>query len=190
MAKIRLNQTHREALRRFAREHVACVPEQKARDTTYRKASTGVRRDVEKQFPTTDMEILARYKVAKPDTCIRGGSPSGQFTAFTFDSKEDAPFVPDRCCSSRSISFAQSTVTAIEAFEVADAALKKAREAKLAAYEALITSARTFEEVVEIWPAAAALADRIGAPSTAIVALSEDVAALIRNDNAGAAEAA
>lgn len=191
MAKTRLNQTHRQALVRFAVDNVSCPDEQEARDRDYAAAADLVKADVEKRFVPKDMAVLQKYEAARADHCIQGGSPEGMFLRFQFDSDDDrAPLVPARYCSSRSIPFSDKTAAAIQLVEKSDEALKRAKQAKIEAYKALIFSARTYEEVLEIWPAAAALSDRIGSPSTALAALSDDIAALIRNDNAGSVAAA
>jgi hypothetical protein len=186
MAKTRLNQAHREMLLRFATDNLSCPAEEKARAKAYERASRLVRDAVEKRFPSDDMAVLTKYNCSYPDACIRGGSPSGQFVGFQFDKKEDAPIVPDHGCSSRSIGFTQATVDAIEAFEKANNLLKDARQKKIDAYRTLIGTARSFEEITAVWSAAEALAEKIVARTTALIALSPEVVEFIRDDNAGA----
>jgi hypothetical protein len=191
MASIRLNKTHRDVLMTFAKANVSCPDEQSVRDEHYNHAANGVKADVEKRFPAKDMAVLKKYGVAGPDYCINGGTPEGMFLRFDFDREDPrAPLVPGRYCSTRSIPFSSETASAIMECDRADEVLAKARKTKMEAYKALIFSARTYEEILDVWPAAAALSDRIGSPSTAVVALSEDVARLIRKDNAGSAIAA
>ncbi len=184
--RTRLNETHRSLLRKFAQEHTACPKEQKARDKTYERASRLVREAIEKRFPPADMAVLLKYEVAAPDLCIQGGSPSGQFVGFEYTAAEDAPTVPRRYCSSRSIPFTQTAVDAIESYTKAKDACEIALTKKLDAYSTLIRTARTFEEVVDVWPAVAALREQIVVPSTALIALSPETVDFIRSDNAGA----
>lgn len=186
MAKTRLNGNHRDLLRRFAMENVRCEAERKAFDRAYAKAAKLVRDAVEKKYPTDEMAVLAKHNVAKPDTCIRGASADGRVIPFNFKSSEDAPVCPQTYCSTRAIPFSQATVDAVLAYDRAKIALDKAEEDKKGKYLSLIRSATTFEEVVDIWPAAETLRERICAPSTAVIALSDDVRAFIRRDNAGA----
>lgn len=185
MAKTRLNMRHREVLRHFASENIVCDVEQKARDKAYAKASKLVRSAVETRFPVRDMEVLKKYSVAEPDKCINGGTPAGNFIRFNFDTDDESPLCPSRYCSSRSISFNQNTVDAIQALEKASNELEKAKSEKYTAYRSLIASCVTFEELIEVWPAAEALRDRICAQSTAVIALSDDLREFIKNDNAG-----
>lgn len=187
MAKTRLNGNHRHLLRQFANDNLSCPAEKKARDRAYAKAAKLVSEIVRKKFPVADMAILSKYEVGAPDACINGTAPDGRFLRFTFDAEDSLiPVVPNRYCSTRAMAWTVTATEAIDAFEKANNALDKALEAKRVNYQALINSARTFEEVVSVWPAAEALRDKIGAPSTALVALSDDVAAFIRSDNAGA----
>lgn len=185
MAKTRLNVGHRDALRHFASTNINCDAEQKARDKAYAKAAKAVRAAVEKRFPVRDMAILEKYSVASPDKCIKGGNPAGAFVRFSFDHKDDGPLCPSRSCGTRSIPFDQATCDAIDSLQKANDVLEKARTAKYAAYKSLVASAVTFEEVLEIWPAAEALRERICARSTALVALSDDIRQFIQTDNAG-----
>ncbi|MEM8553010.1 MAG: hypothetical protein AAGF45_11575, partial [Pseudomonadota bacterium] len=61
-----------------------------------------------------------------------------------------------------------------------------ALERKQKEYRTLIASAKTFEEVVGIWPAAEAVRPAIEGTMTALSVLSEDLCAKIKADNAGA----
>lgn len=187
MAKTRLNETHRGLLRDFAEGSVASPKVQSLRDKAYAKAARLVSEEVQKRFPPDKMATLAEYGCAAPDFCIRGGAPTGQFLAFRFDAADAlAPMVPAFNCSSRSIPFSARAVEAIEACTKAADTLKKARDEKLTAYRSLIITARTFEDVIAVWPAAEALRDKIVRSSTSLVALSDDVVSFIRADNAGA----
>lgn len=185
MAKTRLNAHHRDALRRFADEHISCPKEDAANTKAYERASKLVREDAEKKYPPSDMAVLEKYDAAGKDTCINGGNPSGVFVRFQFTEDEHAPTMPSRYCSSRSISFTQRAADAIDAYEKAKNALEKARSEKLTKYRSLIETARYYEDVLEVWPAAAVLADRITPAATALVTLSDDVKTFIKSDNAG-----
>jgi hypothetical protein len=186
MGKTRLNQHHRDILRSFADQVVKCPAEQKARDKAYAKATDGIRRSCEKQFPAADMAVLAKYGVTTSDLNLEGGSPEGKFIRFSFDRDDEAPPRPGHRYNISRISFDAKASQAIEDYDLAAAALKKARDAKLADYKALITAAVTFEDVLDVWPAAAALAEKIRQQQTALVVLSADKIAAIRADNAGA----
>lgn len=186
--KTRLNQHHRGLLRTFANKGIACPHEQKIRDKAYAKAAKLVSEGASKKFPAADMSILAKYSVAEPDTCLRGGTPDGRFIVFNFDDADPLmPVLPIASCGSRPFAWNIATVEAVESFDKAQHALKKARAEKLEKYRALIMAARTFEEVVAVWPATETLREQIAHQSTALVALSNDVAQFIRTDNAGAA---
>jgi hypothetical protein len=190
MAKTRLNVTHRLALKNFAKENISCPAEEAAVERTYELAAAMVASAVQSKFPLADMAVLERYDVATQDECIRGGTPSGTFIGFEFRDDRPAPLVPDRSCGSRSIPFSQDCTDAIVAYDRAKSILEKARAAKYEKYQALVNSARYFEDVVEIWPAAKELADKICKQSTSLVALSDDVRAFIATDNAGQRAAA
>lgn len=185
MAKTRLNSGHREILMRFADENMACPKEDAANAKAYEKASKYVREEAQKKYPIEDMTVLEKYGAAGRDTCINGGTPAGTFIRFEFTADDHAPVMPSSYCSSRSISFTQKASDAIDAYEKAHSALKKVRYEKHTKYRSLIETARYFEDVIEVWPAAAALSARITPSSTALVTLSDDVKTFIKSDNAG-----
>lgn len=185
MAKTRLNMNHRDVLRQFAKENISCPKEEAANAKAYEKASRLVREESQKKYPLEDMLVLEKYEVAKRDLCINGGNPTGTYVNFEFLAEADAPLMPKRYCSSRSISFSQKAADAIAAYELTKDALEKARSAKLIKYRSLIETARYFEDVIEVWPAVASLASRITPSATALVTLSDDVREFIKSDNAG-----
>lgn len=176
--KTRLNQTHRDILRGFADKAIECKVEQKARDRFYAKASEAVRRCIEKQYPAAEMAILTKYGASANKHAVE--------VRFEFDATDEVPPRPSGRYDAGRVSFDAKASEAIDAFELADAALKKARDTKLSDYRALINSAKTYEDVLDVWPAAAALAERIKHQQTSLVVLSADKIAAIRADNAGA----
>lgn len=186
MAKTRLNQTHRDILRGFADKAIKCPAEQKARDKAYGRAADAVRRCIEKQFPAADMLVLGRYGVAGVDATIEGGSPEGKYVRFCFDKDDDIPTRPKLTHYGTSrVSLDAKAVGLVDEYDLAAEALKKAREAKLTDYKALVACAKTFEDILDVWPAAMAVAERIKRQQTALVILSADKIAAIRSDNAG-----
>lgn len=185
MAKTRLNQTHRDILCGFAKKAVECKAEQKVRDRLYAKAAVAVRRCIEKQFPAADMAVLAKYGASANTPIVNGGSPEGRFMSFVFDKNDEAPVRPSRY-NAALVNFDAKATEAIDAFELAADALIKARETKLSDYRALIASAKTFEDVLDVWPAASAVAEQIVHRPTSLAALSAEQIAAIRADNAGA----
>lgn len=186
MAKTRLNQTHRDILRGFAEKAIECKAEQKTRDKLYAKAAGAVRRCIEKQYPASDMAVLANYGVTSNDAIVDGGSPEGRFTRFAFDQNDEIPARPKVRYDAARVNFDAKATEAIDAYDLAADALKKARAAKLSDYNALIASAKTFEDILDVWPAAAAVSERIKRQQTSLAVLSAEKIAAIRADNAGA----
>ena len=183
MAKNRLLMRHKNMLNRFAKQNVTAPKEAAKRARAYERAAKLVRADVEKKYPPADMEMLVKYSVAKPDTCINGGSPTGQFIAFEFENTADAPMVPNRYCSTRSIPFTKATVEAIEKYDLAKTEDESAKEKILADYRGLIDGSRYFEDLLQIWPGAEVMRERICAKTHAISILSEETIERIRSHN-------
>ena len=188
MTKTRLTKTHRAKLMHFAKEKIN-VPETKAREAAYLQAAIMVSEDIKKVFPAKDTDVLRRYKVAKRAALIKGCSPEGQFIDFTFEyTCDQAPWAPDLYNALWSLKLRKATVSAIEKFKTAQYAEEKKISEKLDAYNALVQSAKTFEDVVDVWAGAEALRGKICAQKTALSALSKDQISFIKADNAGAGD--
>lgn len=193
MAKTRLNGHHRDMLTAFAEKAVECKSEQRARDKAYERAEKAVIHCIEKQFPADDMAVLAKYDLARTENQVNGGDPNGASVHFTFDGGDANERIPPRprgrnhyYSDAQSVSFDAKTKDLIDSYDLAQHALDEARNKKLTNYKALIRTAVTFEDVLDVWPAAAVLSEKIKRQQTSLVVLSADVIANIRADNAGA----
>ena len=181
MAQKRLNENHRRVLIDYAEQVVDCPKEKAATKKAYDAVAPLVTALVEKMFPPADMAVCKKYDAAWPDTCIKMQMPGGLVDQFTYESEEVAPLVARHNCS-RQIYLADHKLTA--KFEVWVSAAKhytETKEALLEKYRAFIRNAKTFEEVLEVWPEAAAIAGRIH--FNLPIALSEDDLALIKRDS-------
>jgi len=187
MARTRLLVSAKDSLRRFARQNVAASKEQKALDAAYSKAAKLLMPIIEKRFPTADMELLNKYKVARRDTCIRCVNENGRVVQFDF-TNDDAPLLPDRYCSSRNSTVTKACLSAIDDWLVKRDACEKAEKKILDQYFALIEATRYAEDIIEIWPASEpALAPYVELRKQKLpVAVSPDTIAFIRKNNAGA----
>lgn len=185
MAKCRLNETYRNLLRAFAEDNLV-IPEKEKMDKAWRKASELTQACVEKQYPPADMALLKKYGVATDDTCFQGADPDGLFLRIEVDKETPEILVPyNGGCHSRTIKFDAKTRDAVGAYEKAIVAYNEARNKKLTMYRSLIRASYYFEDVVEVWPAAEALRDKICQSSKALVALNPDIISFIKSDNAG-----
>lgn len=184
MSKTRLNQGIRDNLMRFVRSNYVPEKEQKTLYAAYAKAASLVRASVDNQFAPDEMAILVKHQVARADTCILCVSQAGQNIGFDFN-KEDAPMLPNRYCSSRSISVNAKCVKAIEDWELAKDGVKKARQEAERNYRALIYGARNAEAILEVWPAASQILDPfIASRSGGLPApLDEDALKFIQKSN-------
>jgi hypothetical protein len=191
MAKKRLNQYHRRTLITFAEENVKCEEEHMAMIASYNAACIAVRSVVEAKYPPSDMKLLDKYSVARNDQCIKGArvdnGSSDVVIGFEFITEEEAPLVPcTGSCKSRVYPYDADTAELVLEYARNKLIFEKAVETKKQAYRALIWDSRYFEDILEVWPAAEALRERIGAPETALTRLSPELADFIRTDNAGA----
>ncbi|MDE2096543.1 MAG: hypothetical protein KGL39_04795 [Patescibacteria group bacterium] len=200
MAQTRLLESHRSALRDLARRVVDVPAETKAEESAYQRCVPLVRKAVEKVFVPADMAVFAKYELARTDRCLNFQLTAGgyelartdrclnfQLTAagveqFCFREGDGMTVPSNRGCSSRIYMADDRTTDAITKWKLAYDAQKNAREKKLEEYINFINSARSFEQVLEIWPEASELAPRI--QSNLPVAVSEDTLASIKRDSA------
>lgn len=181
MAKTRLNEDSRMALRQLMNEIVVCPKEQAAVDKAYAAAEPLVRRLVEKKYPPKDMEVLKRHDVGGIDDCIKLKlSTDYNIEQFLF-AKGTGPYVAKATYYGQiydGTSCAKQVGAWVRATEKRDEAL----ETKRLDYKALIANSRYFEDVAEVWPEAEQLRDKICTKNKALTTLSDDVIKRIKKD--------
>lgn len=181
MAKIRLNGAYRDKLNSLAQKLVSCPAEKGTMEAAYTIAAHLVRQMVEAVLPRADMLILQKYDRAQVDDCIRTTLTAGGMVQFNFD-KGTGPLSP----GCRTFLADEATTHALTAYRTANGKYHETLQAKLSDYNAVIYTARYFEDVVEIWPEAEQLRSSFG--TFAVSMVTGDVIARIRQDMATRAE--
>lgn len=177
MAKRRLLEWMRDTLNAHVCNNVDPAVERKAMDTAYRKVAPMVTRLVAKKYKPADMEVLAKYEVSHLDSCIRLTLPDARVVEFNYRDGEGVVTALGKCYS-RMYLADDLLASAFDTYVAAKDAHEKETKRRVAAYYALIRSAATVEDLVEVWPEAAALL-----PATQIMApLTDEQLALIRAD--------
>ena len=176
---IRMNEALRERLNKEVTQLVHLPELGRAEMEAYNNAAPLVREAVEKKYPQKDMKICAKYEAASVDDCIKLQLTAGGVQEFRFIEKT-GPLVVKKTYSGQVYLADDPTTTAVldwvEAHETHDKQLRALRND----YHALIQSAKTLEEVLEIWPEVAGV--ELYARSNALTILSADVIARIRAD--------
>lgn len=180
MAKTRLNQGHREFLRKLMQEIVTCPEEVAEVEKTYAAAEPLVRKAVEAKYPAKDMKVLRRYEAAKQDDCIKLQLSAGGVEMFHF--KPDTGPIVAKVTYQGAIYLAdEKTTDAVQNWIAArEIASKRIRE-KHTDYEALIEGTNYLEDIEAVWPEAAELRKRIAKQLPAV--LSEEVVKRIKADS-------
>lgn len=175
MANLRLTAYARSTLRDLALKLVNCPAERQALESAYVIASRAIRAAAEAKYPPRDMAVLKKYEKAGIDDCIRISVDPGKISRFTFKDGT-GPLMPD--C--KIIILSDTQLASFLDWVDAGTALGTAEKIKLGDYYSLIASARTLEQVVEVWPEAERVRSDIG--GNAISVLSDDVLDRIRAD--------
>ena len=186
MAKKVLNNRHRESLQFLAAKLVKQSQDRAALDAAYEAAAEVVASIVEAKFPKADMEVLKRYNVGRVDRCIYVSPGYGGMQQFHFrDDDNRAPHVPDRWCNNRTPHLLTDEQAAIiDAWVTAEREYKASVDKRKGDFFALISVSRTFEDLVEVWPAAAQLREKICGANTALTTINDDVIARLKADPA------
>lgn len=178
---IRMNDALRERLNKLVETTVTFPDLDSAIDQLYRDAAPLVWKAVEAKYPQKDMKICAKYEAASVDDCIDLQLTAGGVNRFHFR-KGTGPLVVKKTYHNQVYLADEDTTNAVLAW--LDAVDKRNENVKAVQndYRALIKSARTLEEIIEIWPQAEEVSQY--ARSQALTVLSEDVIARIKADAA------
>lgn len=186
-----LNKEMRDTLALFAKDNVKCPEEQAALDAAYEKAKPHVLTAVTSVFPVKDMKVLAKYGAAVRRMGFNYGGYYDRESSFHFRTEAEAPLVPRHTMHDNNFEWPKDVRELMDAYVLARQAHRKAVDDKLRDYRQLIVGARTFNEVVAVWPAAEVLRARL-IPATvgqrALAVLSAEAIERIKKDNAGAVQ--
>jgi len=183
----RLSQGDRDVLYRFALKCVKETQDTSELDAAYDAAAQVVHDALIEKYPQKDMKVLARYDAAVSDACVYVSKGYYDYDQFCFrEGDKRIPLRPTgRGCNSRNAFMLEggrediySTYT--KAKGAHDAAVKQ----RYNDYKALIYAAKTFNEVVEVWPQADNLRTTIVGSHSALVVLSSEVVERIKADPA------
>jgi hypothetical protein len=182
MKKIRLNNTHRDLLRQYGQDTIAALIDRKEEKALYAKLIDGANKAIRKKYPEEHMVVLRQYDLATINYWLKFQFPSGRVDGFSFDGKDPLADMPSRYRS-------DDVYPVSEAFEKAFddyAAVRKLNQdnerTKYAAFESLISSAKTVEDVMEVIELPPDLLERFGRKCTALVALSRDDLTRLKKD--------
>ncbi|MGX1098877.1 hypothetical protein [Amorphus sp. MBR-141] len=187
MTALKLNKDRRKILRDFADKSVTYPEQESVIEGTYRRALGLVRSEMAKRYPEADMEVLRHYKCAEHVQAVFIADVGrDRHVTFTLRQADRQSITRPRVNYGAAEVMSAETYEAVVTHNAAIGAHRRALDEKLTNYRRLIHGARTLEEVLDVWPAAAAVADEVRAASGALMPLSQDVRDFIASDNAGA----
>lgn len=179
----RLNSSHKEVLLKFAEEQTLKFFPMTEINAEEKELAKMVVAEVKARYPEKDMVILEKYRLAKVNQVfyVRSSKSTGDKyplklpTGLLIPTNEytaDDVYIPvDHP--------AHGTYTKL---------LKLTRDRefgikeKMKNYQALMASATSFKQVVEIWPEAKVFEDRFGHRNTALAVLNDDIITQIHKD--------
>lgn len=177
MANRKLLQWMRERLQQHAEKIVAPATETKAMEAAYKKVMPLARALVQNKYPPADMKVLLKYKTAHPEGSLKLQFPNGVVTQFHFQA-DDSPLHPSSCRYGEIFLADAALASAIEKYQSTQDAYVSERKKRLDAYRALTLGASYVEDVIEVWPEAAAVLPA-GSPP---IALGPEQIALVKAD--------
>lgn len=179
MTRVRLNGLTRDRLIALSQELVGCPVEKDRLEAAYDRAEPLVRAAVLAKYPVSDMLVLEKYDCAEVDDCIKLQLTAGGVDKFQFDAGT-GPLVAETTTSGAIYLADEETTHAFEEWKVASDAYNACIRQKLGDYRTLVTTARTLEDVTEIWPEAERVRPMM--QSHALSALTSDAIERIKSD--------
>ena len=151
--KRRLNAGLRMSLRALFIEHVRIPPSAREAEL-YREAEPIVRAAVAQKFPPADMEICAKYGKASVDDCIKLMLCTGVVILFRFAPKT-GPVVASHTYNDQIYAVPDASHSEIldEWFHLYEERNKQ-QASSIDAFTAFVHQARTFGDVLNLWPGA------------------------------------
>lgn len=176
--KIPLSNTRRDVIREYGSKHIKAgidrSKEQKQLAVMLKEANTTIRR----KYPEADMAVLRKYALSQVDRCLKFQMPSGRVDGFTFNADCEVADIPYR----KSCYYGNGDVFPVsEAFEKAfdlHAELKsdadKLEHEKHQQFISFLNACRTVDDLLEVIPLPEDIRKRLGADSTALVAVTAE----------------
>lgn len=184
----RLSKRDRAILTEFAAKQVSGTEPTDALDAAYELAADAISAKVMADNPPRDMKVLKRYNLANKDQCIFISQGKGWgYSRFRFregDGRVHLRAIRWGGCDRNPILLEGEAAAAFGKYTAAAKAWDAAISDRLGDYKALIQSARTFNELVDAWPAAEGVRAQIFGTGTAIQVMNPDVARRIKQDAA------
>jgi len=186
----RLAERDRDALMIFAKKQIEATEDRVTLDTAYEAAADAIAALVRKENPPAEMKVLAKYNLAGADGCISISSGGGDFQQFDFN--KDDPRIPMRPYSRRGCGYGNRSPILMDdatheihkAYAGELAKSLEQRQKRYNDFNALIWGTTTFNALVEVWPAADAMREKIVGSSTALSVLSDEVIDRLKADPA------
>ena len=175
----------KDALLLLAKRQVQETEPSKAIDKAYAPAARIMAKHMKGRFPPADMLVLQKYSFSRIDTCQYYTNGAGGYQRFEFRAGDDVPLVAGRNCNnSNPYLLTEAEYETVDAYNKARQAFKKSIGARFDDLSALIKSSKKFNELAAVWGGAEELRDKIVTTGGALVTLSEEVIARIKNDPA------
>lgn len=180
--KIRLNKDMRLELTKYAEGLISFPEDEAAIEELYKIAQGAAREAIQQRYPLNDMLILQRYDQARQRDSYRFSLDAFNQIQFQFK-PETGPLACSTGWSNPPIS-CPNGYRKIEDHYKAVKALGLKKNQLLSDYKNLIASARTLEELIEVWPEAEVMRDSLEgrAGRRAISCLSSEAIERIKAD--------
>lgn len=176
--KIPLSNTRRDFISEYGINHIKSSidrsRERKQQAIMLKEANAAIRT----KYPEADMAVLRKYELARVDRCLKFQMPSSRVDGFTFNADCDLADIPHR----RGCGYYNNDVFPVtEAFEKAfDLHAKHKLEAdkleqeKIGQFRGFLNACKTVEDVLEVISLPEDIRKRLGADSTALVAVTAE----------------
>ena len=176
--KIPLSNTRREVLRDYGLKHIQASIDRSKEQKQLAILLTEANLAIREKFPESDMAVLRKHDLARTDGCLKFQMPSGRVDGFSFPANCEVADIPQNrhCHYSNSIVY-PITAAFEKAFDLhAKHKLEadKLQQEKLGQFNGFLNACKTVEDFLEVIPLPEDIRKRLGADSTALVAVTAE----------------
>jgi hypothetical protein len=177
-----LNKTRREIIEEYGLKHIESSIDRTRENDLLQQVIKYANEAIRAKYPEADMAVLRKYEVVRTDHCLRFQFPSGRVDGRSFPSDAPLADMPRQsgCYSGEVFAVSAECEQVFDAYEAEYQANYRLRDAKNRQFMDFVTASRTVEEVLEVIDLPSDIRERLGHRSTALVAVSPELVAALR----------
>ncbi|MCE9565985.1 MAG: hypothetical protein K8U57_28510 [Planctomycetes bacterium] len=181
--KTPLNATRRQIIEEYGLKHIETTIDRTREHALLKQLVDETNRAIRAKYPESDMAVIRKYQLQRIDSWLQFVFPTGRVDGFTFSGRTDIADRPEYRGNYNSdvyVVTAEFEQAFDEHAKIQKASEKQKRE-RDAAFRNFVGSCRSVEDVLEVINLPADIRERLGHRSSALVAITPETVASLRN---------